>query len=234
MSISFESSITQRESNDMNLARAGGTTTIHGPQLCSTGYKMKLSVGDVTVSQSSNDRTTRLLRKLSLIYILQAFFVLSVFVVLLRWTPSCPNQHFVQKPLHLHDSELQHAESHIFTSQHYRRALSDEAWTKKVQKGRDIQCAFGMPIDSVAQSPWLKWSAFAEWGWIDTLYKDMYVEGGMESVVDLVDTLKDFLEVNNYDPSLVAGKWQDTNVGHDNDYTRPGTDQQEKASYANL
>lgn len=108
------------------------------------------------------------------------------------------------------------------------RALPEEAWKKKVQKGRDIYCAFSMPVETVQQSSWLKWSALSDWGWHDTTYKDFYVENGMDDVTALVHTLEPFMKEHKYDTALDKGMWQDSNMGHDQDYTWPGSDRKEQ------
>lgn len=91
-----------------------------------------------------------------------------------------------------------------------------------------------MPIHTVNQSPWLGWSAPAAWGWKDTSFKNQYVEMGMEKITDLVDTLKDYMAANNYDPSLVSREWKDSNMGHKNEYVRPGGSSKEQVCVHSL
>lgn len=43
--------------------------------------------------------------------------------------------------------------------------ISDEAWKKKVVKGRSINCLFERPIDQVTQSKFTQWKDLSEWGW---------------------------------------------------------------------
>lgn len=108
-----------------------------------------------------------------------------------------------------------------------RRAVSEEAWGKKVKRGTDLDCAFGMPLSAVAQSPWLRWSSLAEWGWEDESHKSMYIEMEMEGISDLAPTLDAFHRYHNYDTAFLTGKWQDSNMGHGKEYIWPGTDRHE-------